>query len=283
MPKKTESTPAKKPGSEKKPSEKKFKTAAQKKTMAKQARVTKKKNPLFEKKPKNLSIGGGIRPRRDLTRYVRWPEYVKLQRQKRLLLQRLKVPPTLNQFTKTLDKSAAQQLFKLLLKYKPESAYQKKKRETQIAEARAKKETIEIKKPLQVQYGINHIATLVEQKKAKLVMIAHDVDPIEIVVWLPTLCRKMEVPYVVVKGKSRLGSIVRKKTATALAITDVAKEDAPTFKELTSLANESFNKNVELRRVWGGGKMGFKSMAAIRRKEKAIQREAAKQQKASSS
>jgi len=251
--------------------------------MSKQVRVTKKKNPLLEKKQKNFSIGGGIRPRRDLTRYVRWPEYIRLQRQKRILLQRLRVPPTINQFTKTLDKSAAQQLFKLLLKYKPESLYQKKRRETLIAAARAKNETTEIKKPLQVQHGINHIATLVEQKKAKLVMIAHDVDPIEIVVWLPTLCRKMDVPYVIVKGKSRLGAIVRKKTATSLALTDVNKEDVNTLKELSSLATESFNKNVELRRAWGGGKLGAKSMASIKRKEKAVQREAAKQQKTSTS
>lgn len=30
-------------------------------------------------------------------------------------------------------------------------------------------------------------------------MIAHDVDPIELVVWLPALCRKMNVPYCIVK------------------------------------------------------------------------------------
>lgn len=45
------------------------------------------------------------------------------------------------------------------------------------------------------------------QSKAQLVVIAHDVDPIELVVWLPALCRKMEVPYCIVKGKSRLGSV----------------------------------------------------------------------------
>jgi large subunit ribosomal protein L7Ae len=38
-------------------------------------------------------------------------------------------------------------------------------------------------------------------------VIAHDVDPIELVVWLPALCRKMEVPYCIVKGKARLGSV----------------------------------------------------------------------------
>lgn len=45
------------------------------------------------------------------------------------------------------------------------------------------------------------------QNKAQLVVIAHDVDPIELVVWLPALCRKMGVPYAIVKGKSRLGQV----------------------------------------------------------------------------
>ena len=48
-------------------------------------------------------IGGDIQPKRDLGRFVRWPKYIKLQRQKRILYQRLKVPPSINQFTQTLD------------------------------------------------------------------------------------------------------------------------------------------------------------------------------------
>lgn len=68
-------------------------------------------------------------------------------------------------------------------------------------------QTVEKKKPLVVKYGINHVTQLVEAKKAQLVVIAHDVDPIEIVVWLPALCKKMGVPYVIVKGKARLGQV----------------------------------------------------------------------------
>lgn len=40
------------------------------------------KNPLFESKPKSFGIGGDARPKGDLTRFVKWPEYVRLQRQK---------------------------------------------------------------------------------------------------------------------------------------------------------------------------------------------------------
>jgi len=40
----------------------------------------KKKNPLFEKRPRNFRIGGDIQPKRDLTRFVKWPRYITLQR-----------------------------------------------------------------------------------------------------------------------------------------------------------------------------------------------------------
>ena len=62
-------------------------------------------------------IGQDIQPQRDLTRFVKWPEYVRLQRQKVILHQRLKVPPAIAQFSHTLDKNTATQLFKLLNKW----------------------------------------------------------------------------------------------------------------------------------------------------------------------
>lgn len=49
-------------------------------------------------------LGGDIQPKRDLSRFVKWPKYIRLQRQKTILYQRLKVPPSINQFTQTLDK-----------------------------------------------------------------------------------------------------------------------------------------------------------------------------------
>lgn len=62
-------------------------------------------NPLFEKRPKQFGIGGALPPKKDLHRFVKWPKVVRIQRKRRILKQRLKVPPALNQFTKTLDKN----------------------------------------------------------------------------------------------------------------------------------------------------------------------------------
>ncbi|KAJ3095550.1 60S ribosomal protein L8B [Phlyctochytrium planicorne] len=235
-------------------------------------------NPLIEKRPRNFSIGANIQPKRDLTRFTKWPEYVRLQRQKTILKQRLKVPPALNQFTKTLDKNTATQAFKLLAKYRPETKLEKKTRLTDAAaKVAAGGKLDQGKKPHFVKYGINHIAALVEAKKAQLVLIAHDVDPIEIVLWLPALCRKMGVPYAIVKSKSRLGTVVHKKTATALAFTEVKDADKAELANLISAVKSNYAEKVEeTRRQWGGGIMGAKSVARTTKRVKAAAREAAK-------
>ena len=41
---------------------------------------------------------------------------------------------------------------------------------------------------------LSKVTTLVENKKAQLVAMAHDMDPIELVVFLTALCRKIGVP-----------------------------------------------------------------------------------------
>ncbi|KAF8055782.1 L30e-like protein [Lyophyllum atratum] len=250
-----------------------------------------KKSPLFEPHPKNFGIGQAIRPKWDLTRFVKWPEYVRLQRHKIILIQRLKVPPPIAQFSHTLDKNTAIQLFKFLNKYRPEDKHQKKAR-LQAAAAAAAEENQdaapqvcllahvnfpgfirfvaqETKKPLFAKYGVNHIVALIEAKKASLVVIAHDVDPIELVIFLPALCRKMDVPYVIVKGKSRLGTVVHLKTSTVLAIQDVRSEDQRELATLVSAAKANFNDKYEdHRRQWGGGLRGNKSKDMLRKRAK---------------
>ena len=85
----------------------------------------------------SFDLGQDIQPTTDLTRFVKWPEYVRLQRQKVILHQRLKVPPAIAQFSHTLDKNTATQLFKLLNKYRPETTQEKKARLTAEAAAAA--------------------------------------------------------------------------------------------------------------------------------------------------
>ncbi|RJE20025.1 60S ribosomal protein L8 [Aspergillus sclerotialis] len=232
------------------------------------------KNPLIEKRPRNFGIGQDIQPKRNLSRFVKWPEYVRLQRQKKILNMRLKVPPSIAQFQNTLDRNTAAQTFKFLNKYRPESKAEKKERlhaeATAVAEGK-KKEDVS-KKPYNVKYGLNHVVGLVENKKASLVLIAHDVDPIELVVFLPALCRKMGVPYAIVKGKARLGTVVHKKTSAVLAVTEVRQEDKAEFTKLLSAIKEGYtDKYEETRRHWGGGIMGSKAIAKQEKKRKAAE------------
>ena len=66
-------------------------------------------------------------------------------------------------------------------KYRPENKSEKKARLQLRAEERAKgKEDAPTKRPPVIRSGVNTVTTLVEQKKAQLVVIAHDVDPIEV-------------------------------------------------------------------------------------------------------
>ncbi|CAH0489992.1 unnamed protein product [Peronospora farinosa] len=231
-----------------------------------------KKNPLFVSRPKNFRKGGDIQPKRDLSRFVRWPRYVRLQRQRKILYQRLKVPPSINQFSNTLEKNVATDLFKLLLKYQPETKAAKTLRLRNIAAGKEEASA----PPAVVKYGLNHVTSLIEHKKAKLVVIAHDVEPIELVVFLPALCRQFNIPYCIVKGKARLGQLVHKKNAAAVALTHVNKEDKAKFDSLTEAFRSKFNDDTVIRRKWGGGIMGLKTQKKLELREKAIAAEAAK-------
>lgn len=234
---------------------------------------------MFPARPRTFQIGGDIRPKgRDLSRFVRWPQYVRLQRQRAVLYQRLKVPPAINQFTKVLTKNEAMTVFTLLNKYRPETPAAKKTRVKAAAAAKAagKEPDNSGRAANQIKFGLKHVTSLIEEKKAKIVFIANDVNPLELVLWLPALCRKMQIPFMIVKDKARLGALVHQKTAAAVCLTDVDKADASQLKLLQDLALEKYNNNPELMRKWGGGIMGLKTQAKLEKRAKAMAVEEAK-------
>lgn len=202
---------------------------------------------------------------------------MRLQRQRAILKKRLKVPPTVNQFSKSLDKNTTTQLLKLLEKYRPETKVEKKQRlQAAASKAVAKDGKLDAStKPYLLKYGLNHITALIENKKAQLVVIAHDVDPVELVLWLPALCRKMGIPYCIVNSKSRLGALVHKKTATAVALVDIKPEHKQEFATIVSAVKANFNdKYDEIRKQWGGGVMGAKNQAMMAKRAALQQKEA---------
>eukprot|EP01063_Lacrimia_lanifica_P012242 TRINITY_DN1886_c0_g1_i1.p3 TRINITY_DN1886_c0_g1~~TRINITY_DN1886_c0_g1_i1.p3 ORF type:complete len:248 (+),score=149.48 TRINITY_DN1886_c0_g1_i1:75-818(+) len=242
----------------------KVKPAAAKKPVKTAVTAESAKNPLFVSRPKDFGVGNDIPPKRDVSRFVRWPKYIIRQRQKRVLERRLKVPPSLNLFRSTLDKQTKAELFKLLAKYKPETDKERTERLTKDAAAKkADAKATASKKRAMVKFGIQQVTRMIEEKRAKLVVIAHDVDPIEIVVWLPALCKAQGIPYCIVKGKAALGRLVGMKTTTCLCLDAVNNEDNSTFAKMTDACNSGFNSTYdEKKKHWGGCEMGRKGRTA---------------------
>lgn len=154
----------------------------------------------------------------------------------------------------------------------PETHKEKATRLKGEAEGGAKK----TEKPMHLKFGLNHVTTLVEENKAKLVVIAHDVDPIELVVHLPALCRKKGVPFCFIRGKANLGKLVHLKTATCVALTEVRREDFVDLEQLGQTFKAQYNDNAKLSKQWGGGIMGIKNQHMMAAREKLLQIELAK-------
>jgi len=68
-----------------------------------------------------------------------------------------------------------------------------------------------------IKKGTNETTKAVERGLAKLVLIAEDVDPPEIVAHLPLLCEEKKVPYVYVPSKAQLGKAAGIEVAAASA------------------------------------------------------------------
>ena len=217
---------------------KKIKKAQEKQSKEK---IVTQKHPLSQPSPKNFRFGNDIRPRIVKSRFVKFPRYVELQRQKRVLMKRLKCPPALAQFFEPLDKDESNKLFKILEKYAPETKKEKKERLKNDAKEKVKgKDKKDGKKPVSLKCGLNHVTYLIEQKRAKLVLVAADVNPIETVVFLPSLCKTMDIPYAIVSSKARLGSLVGKKTTTCVALTDF-KDSTAELENYCKIFREKFH------------------------------------------
>ncbi|MEM1550687.1 MAG: 50S ribosomal protein L7Ae [Candidatus Bathyarchaeia archaeon] len=91
-----------------------------------------------------------------------------------------------------------------------------------------------------VKRGTNETTKAVERGLAKLVVIAEDVDPPEVVAHLPLLCDERKVPYLYVPSKAKLGSAAGiEVSAASVCIIDPG--------EAADLVKEIINKVQKIR------------------------------------
>lgn len=76
-----------------------------------------------------------------------------------------------------------------------------------------------------IRKGTNEVTKAVEKEQAKLVVIAKDVNPKEIVMHLPLLCKEKGVPCVEAGSKEELGTAAGMGVGTA-AVAIVKEGDA---------------------------------------------------------
>ena len=90
--------------------------------------------------------------------------------------------------------------------------------------------------------GTNETTKAVDRGVAKLVVIASDVEPKEIVMHLPALCEEKKIPYVYVPSKMDLGRSAGLDVASAaIGITEVG-EGKELYKEILPKLEKSVEK-----------------------------------------
>ncbi len=69
--------------------------------------------------------------------------------------------------------------------------------------------------------GANEVTKAIERSEAKLVVMAQDVSPEEVLAHIPLLCEEKDIPYTYVHAKAELGVSAGLEVGTsAVAITD---------------------------------------------------------------
>lgn len=84
-----------------------------------------------------------------------------------------------------------------------------------------------------VRKGTNESTKAIERGMAKLVVIAEDVTPPEVVAHLPILCDERKIPYVFVPSKDQIGPAIGIDVSTASAAVIDAGEGAQILEQVT--------------------------------------------------
>ena len=89
-----------------------------------------------------------------------------------------------------------------------------------------------------IRKGTNEATKSIERGRAKLVIVAENVEPPEIVAHLPLLCDERKAPYVYVPDKRRIGAAVGLTVGAAAATIEEAGEAEKLVDEIVSKLKE---------------------------------------------
>ncbi|MHA1776514.1 MAG: 50S ribosomal protein L7ae [Promethearchaeia archaeon] len=97
--------------------------------------------------------------------------------------------------------------------------------------------TATVNKQGKIKKGMNETTKAIERGVAKLVVIAGDITPAEIVMHLPAISKEKKVPYVFVDSRAELGKAAQISIpCSALAITQVPKDVESDLKDIVKKA-----------------------------------------------
>lgn len=89
-----------------------------------------------------------------------------------------------------------------------------------------------------VRKGTNETTKAIERAQARLVIIAEDVDPPEVVAHLPIICEERKIPYIFVPSKGKLGASAGIDVPAAAACISEVGDAASLVKEISSRIEE---------------------------------------------
>ncbi len=164
----------------------------------------------------------------------------------------IRIPPPVNQFSVLLSEGDEKKILDLLKKYSPETKKEKRERlKLENPKAGAK--------PILLKFGMKHIVELIEGGRLKYCVIATDVDPITTIVFLPTLCKRYNVPYCLVSSQSTLGNLVHQKRTVCVGLEGVRNEDGAELEEVINMSNAVYADKYDEHMKQAGGSAAKKN------------------------
>ena len=96
-----------------------------------------------------------------------------------------------------------------------------------------KDKTVELlEKAKKVKAGLNEVTKAVERGTAKLVVLAEDITPAELVMHIPLLCEEKNIPCSFIATRKDLGEKAKMRTATSAVA--IIEGDVDAIKELAA-------------------------------------------------